>query len=140
MTKFKIVEIDLDFELDKMIEKEQSSISTETHNMITQAIATARQKEEIKQSAVKEKTAAEEKKKILMEDIYKKLLDNFREGVPISTIYEMGAEISTSPGGFTTKFKKYLVDEKNQKYVLSKITKNRTQYFILLPNEASPTT
>lgn len=135
MTKFKVVEMDINLDLDKMIKKMQASISTETQNMITQAIEAAKQKEELKQSTAKEKKIVIEKQKLLMDDIYKKLLDNFRDGVPTSTIYDMAVEISPSPGGFTSKFKRYLIEEKNQKYTLSKIAKNRTQYFILLPNE-----
>lgn len=133
MTDFKVVEIDIDFNVGELIKKEQSNISTETHNMIIQAVAEAKKQEELKNLIVKEKKDIEIKKMAILEDIYKKLLDNFREGVPVSTIYDMAKEISATPSGFTVKFKKFLKDEKNDKYILNKINKNRTQYFILLP-------
>ena len=113
MTDFKVVEIDIDFNVGELIKKEQSNISTETHNMIIQAVAEAKKQEELKNLIVKEKKDIEIKKMAILEDIYKKLLDNFREGVPVSTIYDMAKEISATPSGFTVKFKKFLKDEKN---------------------------
>lgn len=131
-SKLSIIKIDLDFNIEQLIKDEVSTISKSTNNLIEQSIANAQLVQQVKDKKTKEKEDASLKQHTALTTIYHKLLDKLSEGVPASTIYEMATDIASSPSGFTLKFKGFLNDKGNP-YIIQKIKKNGTQYFILIP-------
>lgn len=131
-SKLSIIEIDIDFNIEQLIKEETANISKNTHNLIEQSIANAKQVQQLKEKKESEKDAAANKITAVLTEVYHKLLDKYSEGVPVSTIYDMVSEISSTPSAFTLRFKTFL-KEKGNPYMITKIKKNGTQYFILLP-------
>ena len=131
-SKLSIIRIDLDFNIEQLIKDEVSNISKSTNNLIEQSIANAQLVQQVKDKKAKEKEDASLKQTTILTTIYHKLLDQLSEGVPATTIYSMAADVASSPSGFTLKFKGFL-NEKGNPYIIHKVKKNGTQYFILLP-------
>jgi hypothetical protein len=131
-SKLSIIPIDIDFNIEQLIKEEASTISNKTSNLIEQSIANAKLVQQIKESKEKEKEAVANKQHVIMTEIYHKLLDKLTEGVPVATVYDLSTEVASTPSGFTIKFKTFL-KEKGNPYIIQKIKKNGTQYFILLP-------
>lgn len=131
-SKLSIIEIDIDFNIERLIKEETSNISRSTHNLIEQSIENAKLVQQVKDLKESEKDAAANKITAILTEVYHKLLDKYSEGVPVSTIYDMVSEISSTPSAFTLRFKTFL-KEKGNPYIITKVKKNGTQYFILLP-------
>jgi len=138
MTKVSIIEVDLGFNVNELINRDILELSADTKQKLDTAIAEKKQILETKQKLDAKKLQQENEISKIMAEAYNKLESAGDNGVPVDDI--LAATMPTIPNGsaFTLRMKTILRENGNKwAMIRKKVNRIPCYCFILFNSEAS---
>ncbi len=130
-TKICIIDVDLGSSVDDIVAECISELTDNTRAQLTSAIESAKLNQQVKTEREQAEQLAQNKITTNLEAAYNALIAAGENGLAVSSIIAIVSEITTNPGSFTQRMKKYLSDRGNP-YYLERKKVHGTPHYVLV--------